>query len=1362
MRNKIFLIFLAFFLSFPLLAQTKGDIPEVLQPWKDWVLHGAQESLCPTPYNNGDEHVCVWQTNLKLQLNEQSGQFTLTAMNYVDGWVRLPGDNEGWPEQVKINDKLIPVETHQGGPAAYLPQGEYTIQGQFTWDKLPDYVQIPPNTGTVTLTLNAKPIVQPERNADGKIWLRQQLDQNLSEKEDTLSFKVYRLIQDHIPQTDNTLIRLKATGQIREAFIGPVLQPDTLPLQVQSDLPAKLEENGMLRLQIKPGFWEIKIRSRFLSKQDKFSLQKHLAPWPQDEIWAFQPYNDLRLVEVEGALSIDPQQTDMPEAWKTLPTYLMKSDTNLVIVEKRRGQEKRSEELQLQRKLWLDFSGKGYITQDTLIGSAQNTSRLRMAPPYILSSAAIDGQNKLITQLDDNDPPGIEIRQGQLNLTGVSRILGRPFHLPAIGWDVDVKSLSSTLILPPGWMLLGAWGVDSVTNAWIQEWTLLDLFLVLIMAAATAKLLGIRWGVLALVTLTLIYRERGAPIYSWLNLIAALGLLKVLPMGNARTWILYYSRLSLVVLVLIALPFMVKQIREAIYPQLTVPNSSPVALMAKQQRYAVQGMVALPASPRAAMESMAGGAGASKAMLGGNLSEMKDQAPPLVDYDPNAKIQTGPGIPAWYWDEFQLNWNGPVLKDQKLTLWILSSSVTSCLKILQVVLMILLMYALSILWRQNEPFITNMKRSLPSSSTTLSLFMALIFAATSLVGIMPSNAYADFPSQELLGELKDRLLEPAHCLPECADISRLVVQTTPDQLTLKLTIHAAVKTAIPLPSSIDKWMPQSVTVDGVAAKYLQLEKQQLWVQLEQGVHEVVLEGAVGKQDKFDVIVPLKPKVVESHTEGWTVDGVFRHQLQGESLYFTRVKSAQIAASNASSFTPGQMPTYVVLTRTLKLGFDWEIFNELRRDAPLQGAINVQIPLVQGESILSDNVEVKDAKVFVSMGENQRSISWKSKLKQMPEIKLIAPTQNNIKEIWQLDAISQWHCRFEGIPIIHQQNPQGRWFPTWYPWPGETLTISVTRPVAVAGETFTIENSRLTIVPGKRATDNTLNFLARSSLGGTHSLKIPQEAKLQDVLINGMSQPLNARKGEITIPIHPGEQQIELKWQLPEGIRNYYATPTADLNQSSSNTLINLQLGKDRWILALGGPAVGPAVLFWGILIVVVLVAIMLGKFAKTPLTTWQWLLLGVGIAVATPLAALIVVAWFFAMRKRGEATIAMSEFSFQVIQVGLSLLTLLFVVSLFTSISSGLLGTPQMQLGTPYVDFVQSIFSFPTYFQLQWYQDISSRELPHAWVVSLPLYVYRILMLLWALWLAFSLIRWLRWGWQCFSTGGLWYRQPPQ
>jgi hypothetical protein len=43
-----------------------------------------------------------------------------------------------------------------------------------------------------------------------------------------------------------------------------------------------------------------------------------------------------------------------------------------------------------------------------------------------------------------------------------------------------------------------------------------------------------------------------------------------------------------------------------------------------------------------------------------------------------------------------------------------------------------------------------------------------------------------------------------------------------------------------------------------------------------------------------------------------------------------------------------------------------------------------------------------------------------------------------------------------------------------------------------------------------------------------------------------------------------------------------------------------------------------------------------------------------------------------------------------------------------------------------------------------------------AWLFSVPVLVYRLAMLAWALWLAQALLRWMRWGWQCFSSGELW------
>jgi hypothetical protein len=59
---------------------------------------------------------------------------------------------------------------------------------------------------------------------------------------------------------------------------------------------------------------------------------------------------------------------------------------------------------------------------------------------------------------------------------------------------------------------------------------------------------------------------------------------------------------------------------------------------------------------------------------------------------------------------------------------------------------------------------------------------------------------------------------------------------------------------------------------------------------------------------------------------------------------------------------------------------------------------------------------------------------------------------------------------------------------------------------------------------------------------------------------------------------------------------------------------------------------------------------------------------------------------------------------------------------------------------------------------LRWYQDRYADQPEAAWVLSVPVLAYRLLMLLWALWLAASVLKWVRWAWDSASSGGLWQR----
>jgi hypothetical protein len=57
---------------------------------------------------------------------------------------------------------------------------------------------------------------------------------------------------------------------------------------------------------------------------------------------------------------------------------------------------------------------------------------------------------------------------------------------------------------------------------------------------------------------------------------------------------------------------------------------------------------------------------------------------------------------------------------------------------------------------------------------------------------------------------------------------------------------------------------------------------------------------------------------------------------------------------------------------------------------------------------------------------------------------------------------------------------------------------------------------------------------------------------------------------------------------------------------------------------------------------------------------------------------------------------------------------------------------------------------------LSWFADRSESLLPIATVITVPIWLYKALILVWALWLSFALLRWLPWVWSCFSSQGYW------
>ena len=1303
-------------------------IPEPLAPWRDWVLRDQPEQGCPELARRPGLRHCLWPGVLEIALTPGGAEFHQRWESLAAGqWLMLPGDAGHWPRAVMLDGAPAPVLEHEGRPALAVGPGAHEVTGQFVWEQPPQSLAVDP--GTALVTLRRDDVVQhAELDAGHRLWLRAGRPAD-STAADSLKIEVFRRLDDAIPLRLHTELRLTVTGSAREILVGRLLPTQSETIALDSPLPARIEADGRLRVQMRPGEWRLLLDSRYTAAPERFAAEPLDPQWPAQEIWTFRADPNLRGVRLGGAPAVDPMRLDLPADFGGLPTHLVTADTPLTLTEDYRGDANpAAARLHLERALWLDFDGGGATVRDRISGNLSQGWRLQAAPPLALGRVAVDGVPQVVTRVPGLPGAGVEVRATELQVETIGRLANPAAGV--IGWEHDFEQAGIELNLPPGWQLWHATGPDQVQTSWLSRWNLWDLFLCLLIVGATLRILGWRWSLVAAAMLALTYQEPGAPIIGWVALVAAIPLLRVLPAGRARAWLRIGAAYGLVLLVLVALGFAVQQVRAGLYPQLE--QSGPIN----------------PGYPGYGGSRADSVSGVSAPMLEATVAKMKVEpaAPaPRPRYEPDEQTQTGPGEPTWRWHQVALGWNGPVRSAETVQLWLSPPWLTRSLKFLQVALVGLFLYALgAALWRAGKPPGDGRQATGHRSGTA---GIAAVLLAVLSGGAPDAARAASFPSPELLDQLKAELLRPPACAPGCGSLleARLDVDANGIFL-LRLRAAAAAPVALPLPPPAG-WQPVALLRDGAPAPLARIDGAP-WISAATGVRELVLRGEI-RGDSADFRFPLPPRLVTVSAPGWQVDGLDATRLRGDTLQVQRA-----ATGERASLLPDPAPAFVSVERRLALDLDWQLTTTVTRIAPLAGAINLNVPLLPGETVIGDQPLTAAGEMPVTLNPGQQRMQWRSQLPPGAEIVLAAPQTAHWVEVWRIEASPRWHIAGTGLPAVKTPDSAHS---EWRPWPGERLTLSALRPEPVAGPAVTVESAALTQRTGARGAGLTLALKLRSSLGGDYRLRLPVAGQLQRVAIDGVEQTRPEQNGEVVIPLHPGLQTAAIEWQLDTGVGTWTTTPALVLPTPATNIDVALQLPGDRWPLWLRGPDIGPAMLYWGVLLVVVGVAIALGVLVRRlglsiPATTGQWLLLGIGMSTVSSAGSVVVVLWFFALEARRRWPPPARPALHNLVQLGLFALTLAAAACLAYTIPQSLLAAPDMQVvgnGSSHLDY-------------RWYQDRAAGALPSGAVLSLPLWVYRLAMLAWSLWLVFALLRWVRWGWDCLGTGDLWRRGEPR
>jgi len=1335
----------------------ESAVPEPLKTWVPWVMHGHEMLACPKAYNSAPDSVqraCVWPSLLKLDADDNGATFRFDVQVFgAPTWIILPGEPGLWPQEVRRKDATLAVAAKDQRPAVELPPGSHTITGRLPWTEMPQDIRLPSDTGLIELTINGR-IARRAPDPHGRVWLRAKPDS--PQANDAVRVRTARLIDDDIPMRVTTHYDISVSGNPRALTLPAALLPEFVADSVSSELPARLQEDGTLTVQARAGNWTLQVRGRLMQPTVHLALPKGLP----DEWWSLLAHNDLRVITAEGLTVVDPKQVPIPDAWRAFPTYQIKAGQALKLIESRRGNpQPGADQLHLNRQIWLDFDGDGYTLQDHIKGSLSRTWRLDMAPPGVLGRAAIDGEDQPITRLADSE--GVALRRGTLEMSADSRIEHGVRRLPATGWQTDFNAAQIQLNLPPGWRLLHASGVDQAQGTWVAGWTLWDFFFVLLTALAAGKLLGRNMGVLFAAALTLTWHMPGAPHALWLTVLALIALARVLPAGTLLTATTRASKLFAAVLALWLVPYGIDQIRIAIYPTLEHPWQSVAAelsapkarLDADEEHAAVSSM----AQERSAPEPVLRKAQVPSSPM---MAHLENRLPNAFDtIDPNTKIQTGPGLPGWRWNAYSLLWQGPVPSAQEIRLYLMPPAGSVLLRIGGFILLVASLWGLLTAlpgWTRRQGGASTTPTA-PGAQTVALMLGATTLAAALLAAPTPVLAQTvptEMPSPSLLDELRAKLTQPADCLPQCADMTRLHVQTHGTQLQLRLETHVLALGQIPLPGQGLNWQPDSVHVNDRPATLRRDTAGILWAAVPAGVHQIVMRADVHQAHSIDISLPMAVRALSVQAPGWRVSGLDARGLPSGALSLSRDRAAHETAARIEGMPSDALPPFVVIERVLHLGLRWTLQTRVYRAAPSRAPIIARIPLLKGEAVNSESVRTENGVAIVQLGTAQ-SEQFVSTVQEAEALEWVSGQDSHQIEHWQLHPSAQWHVAPSGIAPIRYIDPAtNRLALLWRPWPGERVTLTLRKPTGVDGQTLTIDQQNLSFTPGARATDVHSITQLRTSQGGNHEVHLPADITFLGVSLNGQAQPIQPQNGVLSIPVTPGAHTVQVHWREPRGIGTWFKTSAPKLGAAGVNAHTHINVPRDRIVLAVSGPNIGPAVLFWGVLMALIIIAIALARSRFTPLGTVAWFLLGIGVMQTSLVGAAIVAGWFFALaaRQRFVPTLTALQTRWARLTANLGQLvlvvwTLVAAAFLLDAIRVGLLGYPDMRVGG----------NGSSAYLLNWYQDRFSDAPQTAGVVSAPVWVYRLLMLAWALWLSAALLKWVRWAWGCFSAGGYWH-----
>ncbi len=1302
-----------------------SESPQDLEKWKNFILYQNDTYYCPPLFNDCSKNFCTWPGILDIKIKKNKLIFTQKIRLFKKGAVELPGNINFFPENIFANDKKMPAALMEHTPLIFPGKGDFNIKGEIKYSKIPDYINIPKNTGGIKIKIENKNIEMPYLDQEGRLWFKNYSIQGMEKEKKHTRVEVFRKVKDSIPCEITTLFRIHSSGITRQEklFTGNI--PGKIA-GFKSDLPLKIHNNKYMTVQVKAGSWNVEI--------------KNILPSPPDEIGPFNsPYGKeiivhqnspgIRITRWKNLKSIDPTMTDLPVGWKKYPAYIISKNEKIIIEEIIRGTGPEKSDLSLEREIWIDFDGKGASIEDKIKGRSNHRTFIGINnnKNFVPGKMKLNGKNQVIAL--KKNCTGLPVDSGNINITSLMRKISKNNFFPT-GWNQNFSNIKGAINIPPARTLFSVSGADLKGNyTFISKWTLLDLFVLCILALSAFKIWNYKWGIIFFIAAGFIYHKFYLPPYFWLILIAGSAAvsffkknpdLKIHNVFKTSVFIIY--GLIFISILSTGIVFSYKNIRNSFFPQLQKFYSRPSI---NYRNYEQEDFLEAKHMPL------------EKQKISSSIIKKTRQFPVYkAPVQSLGYTQTGQGKPNWRWQRILFE----SASLQGITIRILPPFMTRIIFLLNVLclwLMIFKFFPLKNFGSKKFSF----KNIIPV------LLLCFLFQAS----INQGTAHAAYPSDKMLENYKQRLLSEKEFFYDAAFIKKCIIKAEKNNdaginSKIKLIINSVRDCAVSIPDFENTCKIEEILLDGKKQGFALKQGQKVFTFIPTGIHEITI-FVKSKKDRINIKFDPLPAKLSVQTDGIETNGVDKgFFLQNISLYIPGSDKNIKKMKNSVNLTP-----FPVITREISLGLEWKIKTSIRRyySQNIKKRINTEIQLLKNEKILTPGIEVNNNKLTISLDPGKKIFFFESEIPIMEKIKIYFPENSFQKQIWSVESTPLWDYDIRGGKIYKIENLNKTAFIIQ---PGGTPVINITKLNPYKGRFLNLESA--TLVYDLKKTRNSLSIKAEINAGKSLSHKISYEPDVfscQSLKINGLKNPVIENNGKITIPVSYGRNTVELffiekKEQKRSFLPKIISFPKIDLGIQSSNISQEITYSNRLfWLIACFGPQLGPAVLFWGYFATIIIFGLILSKIPGSPLKAREWVLLFAGLSIVSPPEIIMVCAFFFILEFKKNKNWDNSKY-FNLIQTAIILLLLLSAKTIYNAVSQGLLGIPDMQ--------IKGSGSWAG--SLIWYTDRSDSLLPRPFIIKSGLIVWKTIMFAWAIWIAYFIINKAQYFLTSFKNGGLW------